>query len=198
MKPKAIIAIFMATLFTTSLLGCGTVPEEHKGAAVGAGAGALAGVLLGGDTTGRIVGGLIGALVGGAIGHYAYDKQRNRDETAQAYNYQPSQGTQVVIENAQASPQSVRGGEEVTLRTTYAVLTPSEATQVNVKEIRRITHNGELVGNPEVTVVRTGGTYTSSVPLRLPQGADKGTYVVRTTIETASARDTRETRFTVN
>ena len=198
MKPKAIIAIFMVSLFTASLLGCGTVPEEHKGAAVGAGAGALAGVLLGGDTTGRVVGGLIGALVGGAIGHYAYDKQRNRDETAQAYNYQPSQGTQVVIENAQASPQSVRGGEEVNLQTTYAVLTPSEATQVNVTEIRRITHNGELVGNPEVTVVRTGGTYTSSVPLRMPQGADKGTYVVRTTIETASARDTRETRFTVN
>ena len=198
MKPKAIIAIFMVSLFTASLLGCGTVPEEHKGAAVGAGAGALAGVLLGGDTTGRIVGGLIGALVGGAIGHYAYDKRRNRDETAQAYNYQPSQGTQVVIENAQASPQSVRGGEDVNLQTTYAVLTPSEATQVNVTEIRRITHNGELVGNPEVTVVRTGGTYTSSVPLRMPQGADKGTYVVRTTIETASARDTRETRFTVN
>jgi hypothetical protein len=197
MKAKTAITILVLAVFTTSILGCGTVPEEHKGAAVGAGAGALAGVLLGGSTGGRVVGGLIGALVGGAIGHYAYDKQKTRDETAKAYNYQPSQGTQVIIENAQVSPQAIRGGEDVNLGTTYAVLTPSEGSQVDVTEIRRITHNGELVGNPQVTVARTGGTYTSSVPLRLPQDAKKGTYVVTTTIETAAAKDSRETRFSV-
>lgn len=43
--------------------------------------------------------------------------------------------------------------------------------EISVTEIREITHNGELVGKPEVPVERSGGTYASTVPLHLPPNA---------------------------
>jgi hypothetical protein len=56
---------------------------------------------------------------------------------------------------------------------------------------------GELVGNPEVTVSHKPGTYTSSVPLFLPGDARKGTYRVVSTIRTENGKDSRESSFTV-
>ena len=198
MKPQRILAILVLIVFTVTLSGCQTIPEEHKGAAIGAGVGAVSGALIGGSSTrGAIFGGLIGALVGGAIGHYAYDQRHTREETAQTYDYQPTQGTILSVEKAEATPQKVHGGDVVDLLITYAVLTPTPDSTVNITERREITHNGQPVGNPEVRVDRTGGTYTSTVPLRLPEDADKGLYDVRITIETASAKDTRETSFEV-
>ena len=97
-----------------------------------------------------------------------------------------------------ASPKTVKPGDLVDLRMTYAVLNPSKNADTKITEIREITHNGELVGKPEVTVSRTDGTYNSTVPLRLPANAPKGEYKVKTTIQSANAKDTREMRFTVN
>ncbi|MEW6053523.1 MAG: hypothetical protein AB1552_07025 [Nitrospirota bacterium] len=45
-----------------------------------------------------ILGGLAGALAGSLIGHYAYDQERTKDETAQKYNYNDSQGKLLRIE----------------------------------------------------------------------------------------------------
>jgi len=44
--------------------------------------GAVVGGIAGRNVTGVIVGSLIGGLVGGALGHYAYDKPREREQTA--------------------------------------------------------------------------------------------------------------------
>ena len=79
----------------------------------------------------------------------------------------------------------------------YAVLTPSKDTSINITETREITHNGQSVGNPQVGVERTAGTYTSTVPLKLPSNADKGVYIVRTTIQSGNSKDTREISFDV-
>jgi len=54
-----------------------------------------------------------------------------------------------------------------------------------------------MVGKPEVRVEHSDGTYTSTVPLRLPSSAAKGTYRVKTVVESQVAKDTRETTFTV-
>ncbi len=65
-----IVAMIVVSAMVTGLIGCATVPEEHKGAAGGAGigaaTGAFAGALLAGEgsrTKGAILGGLAGALV---------------------------------------------------------------------------------------------------------------------------------------
>ncbi|MFO7965924.1 MAG: YMGG-like glycine zipper-containing protein [Desulfobacterales bacterium] len=196
-KGSAIILI----LFVLSLVGCANmgVPEEHRGAAVGAGVGGLAGAAIGGDSPrGAIIGGLVGALIGGAVGHYGYDQRRDYQETTQAYEtYEPGTGTRLYIEEVETSPQTVEPGGTVDLRATYALLTPTGDAEVPITEIRKITHNGEVVGNPRVNVDRTGGTYTSTVPLQLPGNADPGVYTITTTVETTGASDARETTFIV-
>jgi hypothetical protein len=196
-----IIAIVLCIALALPVVGCSTI-EEHPGTAVGAGVGGAAGAIAGsaigeGGTTGAVVGGLLGALVGGAIGYYAYDRERTADETARVYNYQPAQGSMLDIEDASVTPQVIRPGEQVDLKMTYALLTPTRTGTTRVTELREIRHEGELVGQPKVTVERADGTYTSSIPLRLPDNAAPGTYRVIETVETPFGRDSRETSFEV-
>ncbi|MEW6109136.1 MAG: hypothetical protein AB1632_08260 [Nitrospirota bacterium] len=202
MKLK-IISIVTLISFISLMPGCATM-EEHRGAttgaAIGGATGAVAGAVLadkGAKTETAIIGGLIGALIGGAIGHYAYDVKRSRQETEQRYNYQPSSGTMVRLEDVSVSPSSVYAGNKVEIASTYAVLTSSQYDEVRITEIREIRHGDDLVGKPEVSVIRKGGTYTSTVPVFLPKDAKKGTYRVLATIQTPTTKDSRETTFTV-
>jgi surface antigen len=203
MKHKLVSVVLVLTL-VSALSGCQStqgVPEEHRGAATGAGVGAATGAVaatvLGKDADGVVIGSLLGALIGGAIGHYFYDRQRTREETAKTYDYEASRGTILTIEEASALPQKVRPGDIVELKMTYAVLNPAPETRTTITEIREIRQSNELVGQPEVRVDRSDGTYTSTLPLRLPASAKKGTYVVRTVVQSANAKDTKEIRFSV-
>jgi hypothetical protein len=199
-----IAAMFTLTAFMLGTLGCVTVSEEHKGAATGAGigaaTGAVAGAVLAGEgsrTKGAILGGLAGTLLGGVIGNYTVDKKKTAQETSDKYAYNPSSGTIVRIETAGATPATVPPGGTTNLEATYAVMAPSADNQVAITESREVTLNGELVGNPEVNVNHTAGTYKTSIPLILPTDAEKGKYKVITTIKTAAGKDSRESSFTV-
>jgi outer membrane lipoprotein SlyB len=200
MKVKLIAVILCFTVVSLPL-GCANVMEEHKGAAVGTGVGGAVGGVMGaiiGHGTGAVVvGTLAGALLGGAIGHFGYDQERNREQTAKNYSYKESQGTVLRIESLKATPATVRPGENVDLKMTYAVLHDSPSTKVAVTEIREITYKGDLVGRPEVKVEHSDGTYTTTVPLQLPSSAEKGTYKVRAMVESQYAKDAREITFTV-
>jgi surface antigen len=202
MKVK-IISIVTILSFIFGILGCATVPEEHKGAATGAAVGGATGAIAGGllahrgaKTETAILGGLAGALVGGLIGHYAYDAKKTKEETAQKYNYQSSMGTMVRLEGVSAMPITVKPGDKVELNATYAVLEAADK-DINITETREIKMGTELIGKPEVNVVRRGGTYSSTVPLFLPANAKPGTYSVITTVQTTTAKDSKETSFTV-
>jgi hypothetical protein len=197
-------AVVVLIAFFSGIFGCASVPEEHKGAATGAGVGAatgaVAGALLGhhgAKTEMAILGGLLGALAGGLIGHYAYDQKRTAEETDRKYGYSSSRGTRVVIESVSAVPKTVRPGDEVNLKATYAIMGVPNQREISVVETREIRHNGQLVGRPEVRVSQTGGTFDSSVPLTLPDRAERGKYVVLTTIQAGNTKDARETTFTV-
>ncbi len=199
-KYLAWLMIF-AFLFVSSCETIPNVPDEHqgaaKGAAVGAAAGAVLGAVMGGDAKSAVVGGLIGALVGGVIGHYYTDQKKTGADTAKKHNYDPAKGPLLKIEEASVIPQTVNPGDKLEMKMIYAVLTPSEETQLEITEKREIRLNGELVGNPEVKVSRKGGTYTSSIPLTLPTSAKKGLYVVVSTIQSDKLSDTIQTAFTV-
>jgi len=202
MKTKG-MAIILAITFLTGSYGCGTIPEQHKGAATGGAVGAVAGAAVGAAVSdskvqGAIIGGLIGGLVGGAIGHYAYDKKKTRDETAQTYGYEPKKGGMIRIEEVFTQPKAVLPGNEVKLGATYALLDPDPNAKISVTEIREILYQNELVGKPETTVSHIGGTYSTNVPLYLPANAKKGTYRVITTVKTAVAQDSKEMTFQVN
>lgn len=62
MKHK-IFSIFLIVAFVSAISSCQTVPEEHKGAAVGAGVGAATGAatgaVLGKSTKAAVIGGLV-------------------------------------------------------------------------------------------------------------------------------------------
>lgn len=198
------LSLLTLMFFVTGVMGCETT-KEHKGAttgaAVGAATGAVAGAVLGSKgakTEMAVVGGLVGALIGGAIGHYAYDQKKSREETEKKYDYKSASGVVVRLEESSVAPSTVKPGEKVDLKATYAVLTPAADTDVSVTEVREIKLGDELVGKPEVTVTRKGGTYSSSIPLTLPSNTKKGTYTVTTTIQTATAKDTQQTTFVVN
>lgn len=199
-----ITALLTLSAFVFGISGCATIPEEHQGAATGAGlggaAGAVAGAVLAGEgsrTKGALLGGLAGALIGGVIGNYTVDKKKTAQQTSDKYAYNPASGTVVRIEAAASKPAVLSPGATTNLEATYAVMAPSADSQVSITESREVTLNGELVGNPEVTVSRTAGTYSSTVPLILPADAKKGKYKVITTIKTAAGKDSRESSFTV-
>jgi hypothetical protein len=198
---KGIISLVVCLALISFSAGCSGVMEEHRGAAVGAGAGGavggIAGAVIGHGTGAVVAGALIGALLGGVVGHFAYDQQRTREQTAQTYKYQSSQGAVLTIENTYVSPPTVRPGDVVDLKMTYAVLNPSPNARTRITEIREISYRGELVGRPEINVEQIDGTYTTTVPLRLPSNAAPGTYRVKSMVESANAKDTRETTFTV-
>ena len=202
MKSRFIMVLVLG-MFLLNVCGCATIPEEHKGAATGAGIGAATGVVAGSllgahgaKTESAILGGLLGALAGGAIGHYAVDQKRTAQESNSRYNYQSS-NISIRIEDTSTYPTRVNQGGQVDLSATYAVLGVPSNRQVDLVEKREITHAGLVVGNPEVTVSRSGGTYTSTVPLFLPPDSKPGTYTVRTTIQAVNTSDTRETTFHV-
>jgi hypothetical protein len=197
MKLTAVVLIAAMAIFSTGCAGVMETARERPGATVGAGVGATAGAVLGGDTTGAIVGGLLGALVGGAVGHYAYDQRQDRQETAQRYDYTPESGTQLNIEESAAQPAQVSPGDSIDIEMTYALLNPSEQAQTRVTEIREITHNGQLVGRLEQEVEHVDGTYTSNVPIQLPEQAESGTYEVRTIVRTPDQTAEDSTTFTV-
>jgi outer membrane lipoprotein SlyB len=194
------IAVIVVAAFAMAPMSCANIPEEHKGAttgaAVGAAAGTLAGMAFGSGTKAALTGAILGAVIGGVVGHYYYDQKRSREQTAQAYGYQPTSGTMLRIESAGATPTSVKPGQTVDLQMTYAVLTPDPNSSVAITESREIRYNGQLLGRPEVNVSRTGGTYTSSVPIVLASDAKKGTYTVLTTVRAQNVSDSRE--FTYN
>jgi surface antigen len=198
MKKSVVVLLVFVMLAVASCAGL----EEHKGAttgaAVGAGLGGLIGAATasGGDRTkGAIMGALLGGLVGGAIGHYAYDQKRTQTDTNNTYGYKDSAAS-IRIEAADVNPRTVKRGEKIDTRLTYAVLTTSNEI-VTVKETREIFYGSSLWGNPETSVDRQGGTYQSSIPIFLPNDMQRGTYKVRYTIQTATAKDTREASFTV-
>jgi outer membrane lipoprotein SlyB len=171
------LSLLLAITLAVFTAGCASM-QGHEGAAVGAGAGAatgaVAGALIGKGAGAVVVGSLLGALAGGAVGHYAYDQKKSREETAKEYNYGDSQGMVLRIESVSISPGEVSPGGEVQLSMTYAVLTPGQARNTSITEIREITHLGQIVGKPQVQVTRPNGTFTSTVPLRLPADAARG------------------------
>jgi len=201
---RKFISIIAILTFLTGVFGCASLPEEHKGAATGAGVGAatgaVAGALLGSKgskTEMAILGGLAGALAGGLIGHYAYDQKRTKDETAKKYNYDPSQGKLIRIEDVSVVPATVSPGDTIELKMTYALLGIGSGKEADITEIREIRYEGEIFGKPQINVSRADGTYSTSIPVTLPSDAKKGKYNVITTVQSSYASDSKEVSFQI-
>jgi hypothetical protein len=201
---RKIVSIVVILAFMIGVFGCASVPQEHKGATTGAGVGAATGVAAGAllgsagaKTEMAVLGGVLGALAGGLIGHYAYDKKNSKENTSKKYNYKSSKGVFVKIENASVVPLTVKTGEKIDFRMTYAVLGAKSGSELSVTETREIKYIGELFAKPKMYVNREDGTYSSSIPITIPADAKKGKYTVRFAVTSQNASDSREMSFTV-
>lgn len=195
-----IVLVFVSA----SLVSCAgiekTVEERPKttaGAAAGVAGGALIGGLVFKSATAAVVGGLLGGLAGGLIGNAMENKTADRATTAKEYDYRDAQGNVVRIEQINITPSRIRQGSNVNLMTRYALLTPTSDQPVTVTERWEIRRNGQLVGNPVLTVQRESGTWTSAIPITLPSTAKEGEYEVNVTVEAGEASDHATSDFTV-
>lgn len=205
MTSRAVSVLAVVVLAAGIFSGCATERQAHY-TSTGAGIGAITGAILGGvigGMSGRagegvVIGGILGGLTGASVGNSEYHLQRSEEAAARRYDYRQQQEVRdlVRIEDATASPKVAYPGEEVTLSATFTVLTPSGGSRL-VREVREVRKEGRLIGRPEVTTRREGGTWTSSMPIRLQDNADYGTYVVTTLVETDNAGDVRESTFRV-
>lgn len=138
-------------------------------------------------------------LADGGNGALRETQPRSAQGTVQqvAYN-NPVQGTQVKIVSVEATPGLISGGGNVTLSITYTVLTARDNQVVRVTEQRRVSFRQTLVANLTGTVARKPGTYTSRMPIRLPNYADTGLYNYEATITAGgTAPQSMMTQFSV-
>ncbi len=202
---KGALALFAAVILFAGISGCAT-ERESQYTATGAGVGAVTGAILGGVIGGLsghagegvVIGSLFGGLSGAAVGSNEYHMQRSEEIAAQryAYHYDSERRDLLRIEDAVVNPHAVYPGQEVNLSMTYTLLTPHHYDQL-VHEVREVRHDGRIIGRPELTTRRAGGTWASSVPVTIPPDAETGTYTVRMVVETDNAGDTRDTSFEV-
>jgi len=193
------LSLFAAAALVLSAAGCEFI-EEHPKAFAGAGVGAVGGAIVGGlaeGERGAFVGALVGALAGGAIGAYLDHRDSSAAETSEDFGYEPGEGIRVEVVSVRALPATVSPGDEVRLRVTYALMAPSPTANVEVREVRRVNFAGDTVAEITRTIMRTPGTYTSTVPLTLPGGAASGSYKVKITVSAGGESDVMDTAFDV-
>ncbi len=199
------LSLFAAIIIFAAAAGCATEREAQytsTGAGIGAITGAMIGAALGSLSghagQGAVVGSIFGGLAGASIGNNEYHQQRTEEAAAEYYGYNREHEVRDLlrIEDVSVNPPQANPGDEVALSATFTILAPSGRPQM-VHEVREVRHNGKLIGRPQFTSRREGGTWASSMPLKLPLDAEPGTYTVTTIIETDNAGDTRDTDFRV-
>ena len=200
-------AVFVSAAFAAFLVtGCAT-EREAQYTATGAGIGAVTGAILGaalgslgGDAgEGAVIGSIFGGLAGASIGHNEYHLHRSEEEAARYYSYRYDREVRDLlrIEDAYARPGRVYAGDEVQLTMTYTLLTPYRSADL-VHEVREVRYRGQIIGRPSVRIHRDGGTWTSTMPVRIPPDAEPGVYEVLAIAETDNAGDTRSFTFNVD
>ena len=198
------VTLSSTLLFATT--SCGTVQEyvsENPRTAIGAGVGTLGGAAIGGlvfdSAAAAVAGGLLGGLAGVLVGRALEHKNEDYEKTARDYSYL-SEGRETIlrVEEVDTDPARINPRERINLVARYAVLPPKRDQQVSVTEKWTIRHNGRVVGNPALTISRTGGTWSSAIPITLPAGADPGTYGATVEVQAAGASDRGSTTFAVS
>jgi hypothetical protein len=205
MKGRLLALSLVAVLISGALIGCAG-PRHAQYTSTGAGIGAITGGILGGvmgslsgrEAEGVIIGSLLGGLYGAAIGDAEYHQQRSEEAASERYGYEQERARRDLlrIENVYAEPRVVTPGEKLEMTVEYTLLT-RWSTGTVVHEVREIRMDGEMIGRPETTVQRTGGTWVSTVPITVPENAESGTYTLTCIVETDEAGDVRETTFEV-
>lgn len=188
MKTKPWTSIVVLLIASMIAAGCQTYGQAGGlGAAIGAGSGAL----IGSGSGHALEGALIGGALGGVAGLVAHDVKARKAKAAAAtaadYNYNPSQGEVLRLENAKALPSVVNRGQLVQATAQYALL-GVPANGIGVTETRQLRHGNDILAESSSTVTRTAGTWVTNQEFELPPTSPAGEYQIVQTIQTPTNR----------
>ncbi|HNR32257.1 MAG TPA: hypothetical protein PKI11_15305 [Candidatus Hydrogenedentes bacterium] len=196
-KHSRILLIIAVVGLALVHIGCETYGQSAGlGALVGGGAGAIIGHQSGHALEGAAIGAALGAATGLIVHDVKARRARTAEETAQQYNYQPSQGLKLQIERSEVLPNFVARGNEVESQVQYALL--GSGGGVEVTEKRTLLRGGQVVSElSSESFVRSDGTWVSSQRFRLPNDLQPGEYAVMQRVSTAQHVVSGTAPFTV-
>ena len=129
---------------------------------------------------------------------YQTQKEQAREQAVARYNYCPTGGCVVRLEDVQISPSRAEKGDTLTLTTTYTILTP-ENVPIPLTISRNLLYQGKSLGQVKAMNARNkNGTYTQKIDFTLPAGAVPGIYTLVTRISTGYGQDEKMLEFSVN
>ncbi|MFP3867892.1 MAG: hypothetical protein ACLFUU_06995 [Desulfobacteraceae bacterium] len=130
-------------------------------------------------------------------GRYQEQIKLSREDAAAKYNYCPTGGCVVRLEEVEISPKWVQPGDSITLTTSYTILTP-EKLAIPVTIAQAVRYQGRTVGQVKVTETRNpNGTWENQVDIQLPAQAEPGTYTLVVKVTTGYGMAQQEVEFTV-
>ena len=179
------------------LAGCQTYGEAAGG---GAALGALAGGIIGNQSGSALEGAAIGAALGAATGAIAHDvkarKQRSREETAAAYQYQPSRGLELHYEESNVLPSVTSPGSMLEASIQYALLGAGQGAPV--VESRKLLAGDRLIAElSEKSFARADGTWVSTSQFRVPGNLQPGVYTIMQRIQAGNLQISGANQFTI-
>ena len=199
MNRKIMVAAVAVMFAVTSMMtGCETTGQA---AGLGAGIGAVAGAVIGHQSGHGAEGAAIGAALGAGTGAAAHKirakRARNRAETVEQYNYQPSQGEMLTYEGSAVLPGTARPGSMVTSEVRYALLGAENGVSVN--ETRQLLRaDGKVITEfSSKNLSRDDGTWVSEQDFRVPNDLQPGAYSVRSSVRTSQSSINGSTNFII-
>lgn len=194
---KRWMAGMLACCLVIGLVGCETT---GKSAGLGAVIGGTAGAIIGHQSGHAAEGALIGAAAGGLTGWFVHDvraeRKSNREQTVQTYNYEPSQGEVLSLEESYVTPSVARPGTMMDGSLQYAIIGSGGNTQV--KETRRLLRGEKVISElSSKTFTRQDGTWITSQQFKLPSNLSPGRYSLIQKVETSTSTVFGTAEFTV-
>jgi hypothetical protein len=133
-----------------------------------------------------------------AVGVYIDRQEKDANQTAKTYNYQPDQGVLVKIEDVRVEPAVIVPGKSSKLVMSYAVLDADAGKGIEVTEKRSVMKGSGLfkdIGPKKVT--RKPGTYYTEQEVTFPKDLQEGKYALKAEVEVAGKTDAQQALFEV-
>ena len=183
---KNVISVVLCISILGLSWACAEISNTQTGAIIGAATGGALGAKLYKDKplVGAAIGAAAGALAGAIIGKYLDRKQKSAQETANAYQYSPSQGTMVQVEDVHMEPYVIKPGQKAKLVINYALLNSDPNQAIPVKETRQILSDGKSLKKiGPLSKNRNAGTYVTEQEVTFPQNIPTAAYTLNGTVE---------------
>jgi len=143
--------------------------------------GGSVGALIAGNLGGFIVGTFIADIGSLTLIEYNGKQVKSREDALKKYTYN-GEKVKLFIEGSSATIKNVKNGSTVEAIVQYTLLAPLDTQKINITERRILTIANKSLELDTREIVRTQGTYISTIKFKMPKDIPKGYYTLLTTI----------------